>query len=389
MNMTTRRAAALATPPKLKKGDSDDESNHYMRKIVGMQHVIDVLKGKINAQEEELNSVKATLQHITSVMEPYCMTLEKRFADRILVTDTHVESKYKELTARLDTITGEVEIHLKALKDRADVFDDIVKKNGGLMGSIADLQSSIREQEAGQSKMKSDISVAVERLNLMQNETMSYKEALKAGTPAAMNRSAPIESSTYATMPATRCIIKTPRGFIQGAGAANRAKAFNAKVLSKLEKLEGHFTLPEVTGLVLVEPKEGMVVRGDMWIAYLSSASDVTKLFAYKAQLRNVCPDVYVQPDLPKEIRMQRKLLHVGALQFIKNQATPDHWRFKWVENLKIMIRGPADAKRYVVVEDGAARVVSEGNVRVVAVDKGKGKVSGLGRKSMNNANQA
>jgi hypothetical protein len=389
--MTTRRAAALATPPKLKKGDSDDESLPYTRKITAMQHIIDVLKGKINAQEEELNSVKASLKQLTTAVEPYLTTLEKRFGDRIMDTDARVEMKSMELAARLERLTGEVEAQLRKLNDRADILDDAMKKNASVMGSLSELQSSIREQEAGQSKMKSDISEAMERLNLVQKETTSYKEALKAGTSAAMNRSAPLETPTYATMPATRCIIKTPRGFIQGAGAANRAKAFNAKVLSKLEKLEGHFTLPEVTGLVLVEPKEGMVVRGDMWIAYLSSASDVTKLFAYKAQLKNVCPDVYVQPDLPKEIRMQRKLLNVGALQFVKNQATPDHWHFKWVENLKIMIRGPADAKRYVIMEDGVARVVSEGNVKVVTVDKGRGKgaVSGPGRKSGNGGSRA
>lgn len=86
---------------------------------------------------------------------------------------------------------------------------------------------------------------------------------------------------------------------------------------------------------------------------------------------------------------MQRKLLSVGAQQFVKNQATPDKWRFKWVENLKILIRGPADAKRYVVMDDGIARVVSEGNVKVVSMDKGKGKGAVSGRKSMNNANQA
>jgi hypothetical protein len=131
-----------------------------------------------------------------------------------------------------------------------------------------------------------------------------------------------------------------------------------------------------------------MQVFGDMWLAYFASASDVAKLFAYKPQLKNVCPDVYVQPDLPREVRMQRKLLSVGAQQVVKNQATPDHWRFKWVENLKIMIRGPADAKRYVVMEDGVARVVSEGNVRVVTMDKGKGRGVGSGRKS-NNASQA
>jgi hypothetical protein len=55
------------------------------------------------------------------------------------------------------------------------------------------------------------------------------------------------------------------------------------------------------------------------------------------------------------------------------------------------MIRGPADAKRYVIMEDGVARVVSEGNVKVVTVDKGRGKgaVYGPGRKSGNGGSRA
>lgn len=281
--MTTRRAAALATPPKLKKGDSDDESLPYTRKITAMQHIIDVLKGKINAQEEELNSVKATLKHLSTVIEPYVTTLEKRFGDRILDTDARVEMKNMELAARLEKLTGEVEAQLRKLNDRADTLDDAVKKNASFMGSLSELQSRVREQGAGQAKMKSEISEAMEKLTSVQNEASSYKEALKAGSSASMARPSPPDGSTYAPMPANRCIIKTPRGYIQGVGAANRAKHFNAKVLSKLERLDGHFTLPEVTGLVLIEPKEGMIVHGDMWIAYLGSASDVTKLFAYKS----------------------------------------------------------------------------------------------------------
>lgn len=391
MNMTTRRAAAVATPPKPKK-DSDDESTPSTRKIIlALQQIVDALKGKIHAQDEELNSIRAIIQRHTTVLEPYCMNLEKRFGDRIADSDKHGEMKNKELNVRLDKLTGEVEAKLKALDNRVNVLEEAVKKSASYMGSISDLQSSIHEQQAGQAKMKADLSEAMAKLNTVQKEAASYKEALQAGS-AAVARSSPLETHVHSPMPATRCIIKTPRGFIQGVGAANRAKNFNAKVLSKLEKLEGHFTLPEVTGLVLIEPKEGMVVRGDMYIAYLGSASDVTKLFAYKSQLKTVCPDVYVQPDLPREVRMQRKLLTVGAQQYKRSQAAPDLWHFKWVEDLKIMIRGPADAKRYVIIEDGAARVVSEGNVKVVAVDKGKGKAgagSGSGRKSMSSGSRA
>jgi hypothetical protein len=146
-------------------------------------------------------------------------------------------------------------------------------------------------------------------------------------------------------------------------------------VLSKLRMLEGHFTLPEVTGMVLIEPKEGSSMPFDLWLAYFHSASDVAKMFVYKSQLKDVCPHVFVQPDLPKEIRMQRKLLVFGAKQFVQNQGAPGSWRFKWVENLRILISGPAGAKRFVVMEDGAAKVVSEGNVSVLVGNKGKEKL--------------
>ena len=149
-----------------------------------------------------------------------------------------------------------------------------------------------------------------------------------------------------------------------------RAQDFNVKVLKKLMPHDGHFSLPEVTGMVLIAPKEGMT--SDMWLAYFGNANDVAKLFTYKSQLKDVCPDVYVQPDLPKEIRMQRKLMVLGAKQFIQNQGAPAGWRFKWIENLKILITGPANAKQYVVMDEGWAKVVSEGKVKVNVVSKGK-----------------
>jgi hypothetical protein len=103
-------------------------------------------------------------------------------------------------------------------------------------------------------------------------------------------------------------------------------------------------------------------------------------MFAYKPQLKDVCPHVFVQPDLPKEVRMQRKLLLVGAKQFVQTQGVPASWRFKWVDNLKILITGPEGAKRFVVMEDGAAKVVFEGNVRVSIGGRGQERV-GLSEK--------
>ena len=69
---------------------------------------------------------------------------------------------------------------------------------------------------------------------------------------------------------------------------------------------------------------------------------------------------------------MQRKLLVLGAKQFIQNQGTPAGWRFKWVDNLKIVITGPEGAKRLVIIDEGAARVVNEGTVKVNVVKKDK-----------------
>jgi len=134
--------------------------------------------------------------------------------------------------------------------------------------------------------------------------------------------------------------------------------------VAKFKLLDGHLSLPEATGLVQIGGKAGYDT--DLWLVFLNSASDVAKLFAYKQQIKETCPDVYVMPSLSKEERSKQKLLRDGARLFVNGQGSSKAWRYRFVENLKVLITGPANAVRYVIIdENGAAKVVMEGEVKV------------------------
>ena len=234
------------------------------------------------------------------------------------------------------------------------------------------VQVCLRDQEAEQLAMKKQVAELIDVVSELRKVPASYKDAVVSGDGG----SATIGSSSAPTAN-PRCIVRAPRGLFQGRSAAARAQAFNAKVILKLQKIDGHMSMPEATGLVQIKGKAGDDF--DLWIAFFNSVSEVSKLFTYKPQLKHVCPDVFVQPDMSREERMQRKLLKLGARQFIEHQAVPANWRFRWVDKLKILITGPAMARRNVIMADGVAKVVMEGNVRFVdAKDKGGyGRVEG------------
>lgn len=369
----TRSQFALCTPIKFQKDGASENEVALRDKVTSMQLTIDALHEKCAQLEDELKEAKGAFQQVTSKVDTYLYALEGRFGERIKVTETQIMVKNKELTDRIAKLEGELNTTFKSLDERVNSLTVAVHKDVDMFVDVADLMSTMKEQEIGQATIKQNLFETMEKLKEVQKVSLSYKDALKS----ASSSSAPVHMATappvaHGPTPATRCIIKTPRGFIQGKSAMTRAQDFNIKVVSKLKLLEGHFSLPEATGMVLIEPKEGVMY--DMWLAYFGSANDVAKMFAYKFQLKDVCPNVYVQPDLPKEIRMQRKLLVLGAKQFVQNQVAPSGWRFKWVDNLKILINGPAGAKRFVIIDEGVARVVNEGKVKVSIVSKGKEK---------------
>jgi hypothetical protein len=185
---------------------------------------------------------------------------------------------------------------------------------------------------------------------------------------------APYKDAIMKTSAATanQCVVRAPKGFINGWTARARAQVFNQKVVAKFRLLDGHLSLPEATGLVQIGGKAGYDT--DLWLVFFNSANDVNKLFAYKTQIKETCPDVYVMPSLTKEERSKQKLLRAGARLFVNGQGSSKAWRYRFVENLKVLITGPANAVRYVIIdENGAARVVTEGEVKVKKEKGGRG----------------
>lgn len=376
--MTTQRSQAhfaLLTPlTPMKTGRDDRAPEHDVplrEQIAVMQQTIDDLLSKNASLEEELNSMKVTMKHITGNVEPYCHALEAKFAEWTKKYDSHVQLKNKELNDKVEALKAEVQKQMQRVEDKLTELATAVAKDVDLFIDVADLKSTMREQELGQAILKNDMFEAMETMKELKQVSTSYKDALKAGLTAPTSSSVPLALASSANVPATRCIVKTPRGYFKGKGARQLAQDYNIKVVSKLTLIQGHVTLPEATGVVLLEPREGAPF--DLWLVYFSTANDVTKMFAYKPQLKDVCPTVFIQPDLPKEVRMKRKLLVLGAKQFVQNQGSPTAWHFKWVENMKIMISGPAGAKRFVVMEGEAARVVMEGKVKVNTEKRGGG----------------
>lgn len=353
--MTMTRRTNFATPPKLKKGDSDDEGDVNVRRIIVMQQTIDNLKSKIAAQDMELMSLRGVVKHLQEDLDPYARGLEVRFGERIQGVEEVIDMKNKEVMARMEQLAREVELQMMAIKDHADRLAHAVEKNA----------RELANAENGQTSLKKDVSDTLESLKEMKHLSLSYKDAMKAST----GHGAP---AAPANPPATRCIVKAPRGHFQGKTSQQLAQDYNKKVVSNLTRLEGHITLPEAVGMVRLQPREGANL--DMWLLYFPNAADVSKMFAYKPQLKTVCPSVFIQPDLPKEVRTQRGLLYREAKRFVETQAVPNAWRFKWIESLKMVISGPSDAKRYVIIENGAAKVVMEGKVKVVFVKNGKAK---------------
>ncbi len=318
--------------------------------------------------------MKDALQSLPGKVEKYCYGMDTRVVDRMKEIDAQMSVRNKELLSKLEAFESDISVKLKHADERVNELSAVVNKDVNMYIDVADLKVGMREQEIGHASLKIVVSEVTETLKELKKTSMSYKDVLQ--TPSSnvpVNLPTDVPKVTTSA-PVTRCIVKAPRGFIQGRSAMLRAQDFNIKVMSKMKLVEGHFSLPEATGLVQIDTKEGVPFQ--MWLAYFNTASDVSKLFAYKSQLKEVCPAVYVQPDLPKEVRMQRKLLVFGAKQFVQNQASPGAWRFKWAEQLKIVMNGPSGAKRFVVIEEGAAKVVTEGNIKVTS-KSGEGRRAG------------
>ena len=157
-------------------------------------------------------------------------------------------------------------------------------------------------------------------------------------------------------------MVRAPKGRFRGRTAALRAKEFNRLVIALLQLRDGHFTLPEAIEMFQMG---GNGERFEMWCVVFSSHNDVSKLMEYKGQLKVVSPDVFVDPFLSKEEMGQRRKMVTAAKDFIMEQADPRSWKFSWTGNVTGIVKGPAMAKRLVVMDGEEAKVCGEGNVRI------------------------
>jgi len=229
---------------------------------------------------------------------------------------------------------------------------------------IQGLQRDINDNKIAIEELQKRVAVVSSDVQEGKVQQATFKTALLSGT---MEHKASSPRPPVVANATNQCVIKAPRGLIQGWNAAARAKAFNTKVVAKLDLEEGNFACPEATALVSIGAnnvtKNGAKHDNEMWLATFNSPSDVSKMFAYKKQLKNKCPDVYVQPSFTKEERAKRTALWKAGYEFRTSQesssATPTLWNQRFISNFKIELKGPNNGLRYVVLDDtGSAKIV-------------------------------
>ena len=91
----------------------------------------------------------------------------------------------------------------------------------------------------------------------------------------------------------------------------------------------------------------------ELWLVELSCSADVSKLNSMRWQLKDIAPGVYVQPDLSKEEREQRRTLYKRMLAYKQTCEKPECWSIRWVDKLKSVMQGPQDCKVFFTPEEG------------------------------------
>lgn len=197
------------------------------------------------------------------------------------------------------------------------------------------------------------------------SEILSYRDALLKGAPSLSSMQQPAANGALKEMDhvhsarqrSPACVIKAPRGFIQGQNAAARGQAVNAQVISKLTRQEGHLSLPEATGAVPIRTWEG--ADYELWLTFFKHEREVEKLFSYKPQIMKVLPAVFVQPSLSVEERAERKQIFSCAQKYIAEQEQPELWRLKWKGCVKGCVLGPDGAVKDIAYRDKTAMIVN------------------------------
>jgi hypothetical protein len=340
---------------------SDLESEK--QKNATSEQVIADLRAELKAKGEAL----AKVEKFCEQMPPY---IKKQFAEAERGLATMIDAKFAEHMGDKEAI-AKIDHKVAVLQSQVNVVETSLCKDLNVEGEIA----SLKDDQRGNVGEFENIRQRVEKVENTTREMQAqmgtpYRDAVNrsVGSFSRADSKAPTSGhSMYAASKASqenKCVIKAPKGMFQGRSSTARAEDFNKTVLAKLVMKEGHFSWPEATNMARLGGKEG--ADRERWVVYFKSPSDVSKLFEYKKQFKNVCPQVYVEPYLTKEEMAQRNLLWVGARQFISQQAMPKEWNFQWIENVKGIITGPAGARRYVIMDGERAKVTDGGDVRFV-----------------------
>ena len=407
MSYNLRSAKAPLTPAKLLMEEDDsevaDEVNVLKMKIRSMETQLKDVAGKCDTLEQELVKVLGffeTMGKDVKMVKDFCQQVDgwivgKKEADANLVkSSSKAEADIQTLIQKAEEAEKKVAYQIQIQEKRIDDMNMLWNKEMNVEVEFAywknENMKRIDDHAALRSKFYEEVEAIKKQIQegqSMSTEAMSYRDIvtknlgeaeakrqalerevqqmkdghIESKGGAAYGPEWPSPSPPRTQQPA--CVVRAPKGMIQGRSAAARAQSFNMTVVGKLKLKEGHFSPPEATGMIPLRSKEGDSF--ELWLAFFNSMNDVSKLFTYKGQMKEVCPNVFVQPDLSKEDRMNRRLLVLGSQQFIANQANPSSWRFRWVDKLRVMITGPEQAKRFTVMEGGAARVVMEGAVRI------------------------
>ena len=396
MGLRSNKSAAVKSPlaktplrsskvTPVSPGTSDMEK--VQLQIAKMENVISGLVIRFDSLKQENEELRADLKvkdAAIAKVQDFCEKWKPYMDEKMVEIEKYVrksvDSKIAEHFGAKEAITI-LDSKVASMQNQIHIFETSLCKDLNIEGELASLKDDQREN-VGQFEL------IKRRVEKVESDTQELQA--KVGTPYldAVNRSVgplppaainPALGRTVNTAPkdlhGTKCVIRAPRGMFQGRSPAVRAQSFNTTISANLVLKGGHFNRPEAISMNRLGGKEG--AAHERWVATFNSSSDVSKLFEYKKQLKDICPQVFVEPFLTKEEIGHRNLIWVGAKQFINQQAAPNAWRFQWVENVKGLINGPAGARRYVIIDGESAKVTDGGNVRIVGY---KERVEAAGR---------
>ena len=329
------------------------QENVALRKdIAGMQRDNAALRAEIKARDDAI----AKLHESYEQLGPY---LQERFAGFETAVRNLVDAKVAEGMGNQGVFT-KLNEEVSVLRCKVNEVQEFACKEINVEEEIASLNNANRSH-MGQFDVLRKRIAAVEEVVEAKSTSTPYLDAVNRSSGNRVGGQSPNNGhGTQASQ--AKCVVRAPKGMFRGRTAALRAQDFNKQVVAKLRLREGHFTLPEATSMLQMGGKPGDKI--EMWCVMFSSHNEVAKLMEYKGQLKDVSPDVYVDPFLSKEEMGHRRLLVTAAKDFIKQQAHPSSWRFSWTGNTKGVIKGPAMAKRLVLMDGEEPKVCVEGNVR-------------------------